>query len=35
MRDIVVNYWPEKVKVDVKLERPRKSKPGAQPKTAH
>jgi hypothetical protein len=29
MRDIVVQYWPEKTKVDVKLERPRKSKPAA------
>lgn len=37
MREIVVNYWPEKTKVDIKLERPRKSKPGAgaAPKTAH
>ena len=27
MREIIVNYWPDKTRVDLKLERPRKSKP--------
>lgn len=35
MREIVVQYWPEKTRIDLKLERPRKSKPGGGTKTAH